>query len=97
MSKLELKGFLFQLNIGISVTGLFSINVLLPIYWSSRLQLSSESPSKLSASEESMSTEERNEIARKFETEAELEEFKKFLAAEFCLENYLVTFKVSRN
>lgn len=88
----ELKGFLFLLNFASSLVINFTINVTLPMYWSYRLQVrDSTSASKFSTSEEtSWLDEKKNEISAKFETEEELEDFKRFLASEFSLENYLV-------
>lgn len=85
-----MKGFLSELGIAITITVMFTIEVCLPIYWSHQIEkLNADSPSKVSSAEDSFS-EEKNEITKRFKTEEDLEEFKRFLASEFCLENLLV-------
>lgn len=71
------------------MTSMFTVQVSLPIYWSSQLQKQTTySSTQLSSSSDI--TDDKNEIAKKFHSEEELQEFRKFLACEFSLENLLV-------
>lgn len=86
MNNSEIRLFLSSFFFALGMLALFAVQVVLPLYWSSMLATSSSSVSVVTDEEDDF----KNELSKMFGGEIELQEFRSFLAAEFCLENLRV-------